>query len=146
MLEQFVRVRAWNGNLLLNVGPMATADLPPVAYERLNEFAGSVKQNGESVFGAKDLPDGETANGPATASKDARYLHAVPTFQETRLELRAAPKPKSVRLLATGQELKFEFAAGIMSADLPVPSRTALVDVVKARLQTTALPAWLRSM
>jgi hypothetical protein len=58
ILEQFVRVRAWNGNFLLNVGPMATGDLPPVAYERMKEFGAWVARNGESVFGAKDAAGG----------------------------------------------------------------------------------------
>jgi alpha-L-fucosidase len=131
ILEQFVRVRAWNGNFLLNVGPMATGDLPPAAYERMKEFGAWVARNGESVFGAKDAPDGESANVPVTASKGARYLHAVPSFQESRIEWRGGVQPKDVRLLATGAPLRHEFEGGVLTVELPKEMRAGLVDVVK---------------
>ena len=67
IIEQFARVRAWNGNFLLNVGPMATGELPPVAYQRMQEFGNWIHENQEAVFGTSDLPDSEHANVPATA-------------------------------------------------------------------------------
>jgi alpha-L-fucosidase len=134
ILEQFVRVRAWNGNLLLNVGPMSTGDLPPVAYDRMKEFGGWVRQNGESVFGTKDAPDGESGNVPMTARSGVRYLMAVPSFQQTKLEWRGAQKPSAVTLLANGRPLTHAYRDGVLTVDLPLDSRTSLVDVVKLRL------------
>jgi alpha-L-fucosidase len=134
ILEQFVRVRAWNGNFLLNVGPMATGDLPPVAYDRMKEFGGWVARNGESVFGAQAAPEGESGNVPVTASKGARYLHAAPSFQETRIEWHGGVHPKGVRLLATGAALRHEFEGGALRVELPREMRTGLVDVVKVTL------------
>jgi alpha-L-fucosidase len=134
ILEQFVRIRAWNGNLLLNVGPMSTGDLPPVAYERMKEFGDWVGRNGESVFGTTDAPSTESANVPVTARRDARYLHAVPSFQQTKLEWRGSAIPKSVRLLRDGTELHHTYENGVLTVDLPSEMRTPLVDVVKVAL------------
>jgi alpha-L-fucosidase len=134
ILEQFVRVRAWNGNFLLNVGPMSSGDLPPVAYQRMKEFGDWVRQNGESVFGSKDAPEGEIANVPVTAREGVRYLMAFPSFQETRLEWRGNRRPGSVRLLSNGAELAHTYQSGLLSVELQADKRTALVDVVKVQL------------
>jgi alpha-L-fucosidase len=134
ILEQFVRVRAWNGNLLLNAGPMSSGDMPPAAYERMKEFGDWVRRNGESVFGVKDMPDSESANVPVTAAKSARYLHAVPSFQETKVEWRGTARPKRVRLLASGQDLHHTYENNVLRVDLPANLRTPLVDVVKVEL------------
>ena len=135
IIEQFARVRAWNGNFLLNVGPMATGELPPVAYQRMHEFGNWIHENQEAVFGTSDLPDSEHANVPATARAGVRYLHAVPSFQETTLELTGAKRPKSVRLLRNGEKLKYQWSKDALRIELPKQMRSSLVDVVKIDLQ-----------
>ena len=75
ILEQFVRVHAWNGNFRLNVGPMTTGDLPEIAYERMQEFGEWTLHNGESVFDVTDAPEGESSNVPVTARPHMPYLH-----------------------------------------------------------------------
>ena len=135
IIEQFARVRAWNGNFLLNVGPMATGELPPVAYQRMQEFGNWIHENQEAVFGTSDLPDSEHANVPATARAGVRYLHAVPSFQETTLELTGAKRPKSVRLLRNGEKLKYQWSKDALRIELPKQMRSSLVDVVKIDLQ-----------
>lgn len=135
ILEQFVRVRAWNGNFLLNVGPMANGDLPPVAYERMKELGGWIRENDEAVFGTSDLPDSEHANVPATARPGVRYLHAIPSFQETTIELVGARKPKSVVLLRNGKPLKYQWNKDTLKIELPKELRSSLVDVVKVKFE-----------
>jgi alpha-L-fucosidase len=134
IIEQFVRVRAWNGNFLLNVGPMATGDLPEIAYDRMKEFGEWTRRNGESVFDVTDAPETESANVPVTARRDARYLHAVPTITAPRLEWRGARKPVSVVLLRDGSPLQHAHENGVLTVDLPADKRSSLVDVVKVAL------------
>jgi alpha-L-fucosidase len=135
IIEQFVRVRAWNGNFLLNVGPMSNGELPPIAYDRMTEFGNWVHQNEEAIFGTTDAPDAEHANVPVTARAGVRYLHAVPSFQDTTLELTGTKRPKSVRLLRDGKPLKFEWSEqGGLKVEIPATMRTPLVDVVKVEL------------
>jgi alpha-L-fucosidase len=100
----------------------------------MKEFGDWVRQNGESVFGAKDAPEGENANVPLTAREGVRYLMAVPSFQETRIEWRGTRKPASVRLLCNGAELAHTYQDGFLRVELPADKRTALVDVVKVQL------------
>jgi alpha-L-fucosidase len=134
IIEQFVRVRAWNGNFLLNVGPMATGDLPDIAYDRMKEFSEWTRHNGESVFEVTDAPEAETSNVPVTARRDARYLHAVPSIMAAKLEWRGSRKPQSVTLLRDGSPLHHTYESGVLTVDLPAEMRTALVDVVKLAL------------
>jgi alpha-L-fucosidase len=129
IIEQFVRVRAWNGNFLLNVGPMASGDLPPVAYQRMKEFGEWTARNGESVFGVTDAPDAESANVPVTA---LRYLHAAPSV--SGLEWRGKAAPKSVSLLGSGAKVESRFADGALWLTLAPEMRTGLVDVVKVEM------------
>jgi alpha-L-fucosidase len=134
ILEQFVRVRAWNGNFLLNVGPMATGDFPDIAYERIKEFGDWTRRNGESVFDVTDAPESESSNVPVTAHHDARYLHAVPSVTATKLEWRGARRPRAVTLLGDGSSLQHTYQAGVLTVDLPAEKRSPLVDVVRLSL------------
>jgi alpha-L-fucosidase len=134
IIEQFVRVRAWNGNFLLNVGPMATGDLPEIAYDRMKEFGDWTRRNGESVFDVTDAPEAESSNVPVTARRDARYLHAVPSIAAAKLEWRGSRKPQSVTLLRDGSPLHHTYESGMLSVDLPAEKRSGLVDVVKLAL------------
>ncbi len=134
VIEQFVRVRAWNGNFLLNVGPMSNGDLPPVAYERMTEFGNWVHQNDEAIFGTTDAPDSEHANVPVTSRPGVRYLHAVPSFQGATLELTGTKRPKSVQLLRDGKPLNFSWNEQGLKVELPASMRSTLVDVVKVEL------------
>ena len=45
-----------------------------------------------------------------------------------------ASKPASVKLLGDGSDLKFDFADGTTTIELPASKRTKLVDVVKIEL------------
>jgi len=69
-------------------------------------------KNEESVFGTTDAASTESANVPVTARPGARYLHAAPGFQETKLEWRGAAPAKSVRLLRDGSELHHNYENG----------------------------------
>jgi alpha-L-fucosidase len=134
ILEQFVRVRAWNGNFLLNTGPTATGDLPAVAYERMREFGAWIQKNEEAVFGTSDPPPSEQANIPVTARQGIRYLHLVPSFKGSIVELHGINQPKSVRLLGREQPLRCEWNEGTLKVEVPSDLRTKLVDVVKIEL------------
>jgi alpha-L-fucosidase len=134
IIEQFVLVRARNGNFLLNVGPMAPGDLPDIAYDRMKEFGEWTRRNGERVFDVTDASEAESSNVPMTARRDARYLHAVPSITATKLEWRGARKPTAATLLRDGSPLEQSYENGVLTVDLPTDKRGGLVDVVKVAL------------
>lgn len=53
LIELLVNVVADGGNLLLNVGPMATGEIPWIQQERLLAIGQWLRVNGESIFGSQ---------------------------------------------------------------------------------------------
>lgn len=130
MLTRLIQVRAWGGNLLINVGPQPNGELPAAAYERMKEVAGWMKSNRESVFGTSAGPWPERCNVPVTTKGDTWYLHALPDFKDA-IVATGVEKPARVTLLRTGQALDYTYADGRLEVRIPESVRTSLPDVVK---------------
>jgi alpha-L-fucosidase len=147
VLGQLAECRSKGINYLLGIGPMASGELAPAAYEHMAHVADWMKRNGPSVHAVTPLPAGETASVPATAAGNVRYLYAMPVFAHggtsdadlqpptaVTMTLRGASKPQSVTLLGDGRELRFTYSGDALTIDLPVDRRTKLVDVVRVAL------------
>jgi alpha-L-fucosidase len=65
LIHQFVDVVSKNGNLLLNVGPMADGTIPKEQVERLQVIGQWLKTNGEAFFGSRPWvrAEGTTSGG-----------------------------------------------------------------------------------
>lgn len=147
VLGQFVKARALGVNYLLGVGPMSTGEFTPEIYQHMAVIEGWMKLNGKSVRGTKPLPRNESASVPATASPAARYLFLAPQFKDggaydkdllppadTSVTLKGVAKPASVRLLGSGQTLKYDYADNTLTVQVPAGLRTKLVDVIQVEL------------
>jgi len=146
-LGEFVSARAWGVNYLLGVGPTADGIFPEAVYKNMKVIEGWMKLNGQAVNQVQKLPATETASVPATVSGNNRYLFAIPKFknngkydedrlpaEDVVLTLKTASAPKSVKLLASGEDLNFKYADQQVLVNLPANKRTNLVDVVKIEL------------
>jgi alpha-L-fucosidase len=152
VLGQYVTARAWRINYLLGVGPTADGELAPEAYANMKTVGDWLKRHRRSLEGIQPLPASESASVPATASKQTRYLFALPTFKapaeagkegrfpadrlpptDTTITLRGVSRPRRVRLLG-GDTLPHQFADGVLTIPLPASKRTALPDVVQVDL------------
>jgi len=154
IIGQYVTCRSLHINYLLDVGAMSDGELPPEVYTNFAVLGAWMKTNGESVKGTLPLPDGESANVPATSSATARYLFALPQFtgttgaaspshvypadllppHDTTLTLDGIPQPASVILLGDGGKLDFDYTNKTLTVQLPAARRTPLVDVVKVEI------------
>ncbi|HTK25699.1 MAG TPA: alpha-L-fucosidase [Pyrinomonadaceae bacterium] len=147
VLGQFVTSRSLGINYLLGVGPMSTGEFTPEIYQNMDVVAGWMKQNGAAVRGTKPLPSDESASVPATASGQTRYLFLLPKFKDggaydkdmmppddVEVTLKGVVKPTSVKLLDSGEALKFDFANDIVTVKIPASVRTKLVDVVRIEI------------
>ncbi|MDR0499420.1 MAG: alpha-L-fucosidase [Holophagales bacterium] len=56
LIRTLIDVASKGGNLLLNVGPMATGEIPQASVERLFEIGRWMKVNGESIYGTQANP------------------------------------------------------------------------------------------
>jgi len=149
VLGQLAKSRSLGINYLLGIGPDGQGELHPKAYENMAVLAGWMKANGEAVHAVRPLPRGESANVPATSLGSKRFLFAVPAFRpggknngpydedmlpprdETLTLSGIDSKPASVKLLADGSPLPFEFAERTVKVPLPATKRSKLVDVVQ---------------
>jgi alpha-L-fucosidase len=53
LIHLLVRIVAWGGNFLLNVGPSPLGDWDPVVYERLRDIGGWMDINGKAIYGSR---------------------------------------------------------------------------------------------
>ena len=129
VLSEFVKVRAWGGNELINIPPNPQGELPEKAYKGLAEMAAWMKHSGASVTDTEAGVWPERCNVPCTCKGKTYYLFALPDTKDT-LEMRQVPKPSRVTLLRTRQTLDFRYDNGTLHVDVPPSLRTDLVDAV----------------
>ena len=53
LVHLLVRIVAWGGNFLLNIGPSPDGDWDPVAYDRLREMGAWMAINGNAIYGSR---------------------------------------------------------------------------------------------
>jgi alpha-L-fucosidase len=112
LVAMLVDIVSKNGNLLLNVGPLADGTIPAAQVERLQFLGAWLGVNGEAIFGSRPWTraEGQTTSGASvrfTQSKDGGTLYAIvlgavaeTTVTFAGLEVTTA----SVRLLGTDGE------------------------------------------
>ncbi len=133
VVEELVRLRAWGGNLLANLGPKGDGSVPEQALTAWKEMADWMKHSRESVIGAGPGPFPESVNAPVTTAKGAAYVHFLPGFKD-EVVWKNAPLPKKAVLLRTGTVMTFVYQNGELRLNLPPDLRTNSVDVVKLEL------------
>ena len=65
LVRMFIDIVSKNGNLLLNVGPMADGTIPELQQKCLLGFGEWMKTNGEALYGTRPWirAEGETSEG-----------------------------------------------------------------------------------
>ena len=129
-IEKLVRLRAWGGNLLANVGPKADGSLPEQALTAWKEMGDWMKHSSESVIAAGPGPFPESVNAPVTTGEGVAYIHFLPDFKEEVI-WRNAPKYQKATLLRTGETIPINNQNGELRITLPPAQRTENVDVLK---------------
>ena len=77
IVDLLVRSVAKDANLLLNIGPMASGELPEPALERLKELGRWMRDHGESVNGCGASGLAPQPWGVTTLSADHLYIHIL---------------------------------------------------------------------
>jgi alpha-L-fucosidase len=70
LVHSFVDIVSKNGNLLLNIGPMADGTLPDLQLERLHALGNWLDSNGEAIF---DTRPWQHAEGKTSDGLDVRF-------------------------------------------------------------------------
>jgi alpha-L-fucosidase len=104
LIRLFVDIVSKNGNLLLNVGPMASGEIPPIQRDRLLGLGKWLEVNGDAIYCTRPWlqAEGKTSDG-----LDVRY-----TQKDNTLYVFILGQPKSSSI--TIQELKINSNAQIL--------------------------------
>ena len=136
VIEKMVIMRAWGGNFLANVGPMADGSMPPEALTAWKVIGEWMKHSGESVY---DITGGgfpEKANQPVTLKgNNLIYVHAFPNWHKGLVVQEVIKRPVRAVLLRTGEEVRFEYEENTLTVHIPPHKRTRQVDTVKVYLE-----------
>ena len=103
LIHMFVDIVAKGGNLLINVGPMSTGEIPWLQAQRLLELGWWLRTNGEAIYGTHPWTHvggltGEGIEVRYTAAKDAArdavfaILLGTPKTRIVELDLRLDPQ------------------------------------------------------
>lgn len=129
IVQLLVRTASKGANLLLNIGPQPSGELPAAAVDRLHGIGQWMEKNGATIYGAKPSPFGDLEWGTATSFGDKLYLHVL-NPDATAIEFPLDKKIKKANVFASDQKLKVnkDKAAGTYKIDLP--EREASADYI----------------
>lgn len=147
VLGQLALCNSWNVNYLLGVGPNAQGEMSPDVYKNMDIVAKWMKVNGEAIRNTNELDSTETANVPANAKGNVRYLFSIPKFKnkgsypedqlpaaDETLTIKIARKPTKVSLLGSKNKLNYTYANNELQIQFPAAMHSTLVDVVKVEM------------
>ena len=137
LIRSLVDTVSKNGNLLLNVGPMADGTIPEMQRRPLEELGAWLRRNGEAIYATSPWSQaaGCTREGHEvrfTRTDEATYAAVMATTSETRFTLVDAPLEaiRAVELLGE-PKATCERTDGGLRIDVPAPNQPRVVPVLK---------------
>ena len=126
LVHSFVDIVSKNGNLLLNVGPMADGTIPPLQRDTLLRFGKWLEVNGEALFDTRPWAQAEgcTAQGAPVHFTDGggpayAIILASPQGGEVAIESLRADADASVHLLGHEPALRWRQDGDDLAVTLP---------------------------
>jgi alpha-L-fucosidase len=121
IIRLLATVSSKGGNLILNVGPDSTGQIPPYSVKYLHQVGNWLKVNGEAIYGTAQGFIGPQAWGVTTSKPGKLFLHV---FDRPRNGIILVPGMEQtvtrVHLLANKQPLTFTKKGGDLLVKLPM--------------------------
>jgi alpha-L-fucosidase len=108
LIRQLIFCARYGGNYLLNISPRGDGSIPPEQVERMEAIGRWLSLNSEAIRSSERTPytEAEHILGPVTARGNHLYFHII-NWPELPVRIAGIKTPiVSIRLLATGRELK----------------------------------------
>ncbi|MDE6450546.1 MAG: alpha-L-fucosidase, partial [Muribaculaceae bacterium] len=77
LIHYLVKTAGLGANLLLNIGPQPSGELPVTAVERLSAMGEWMDRYGETVYGTTATPVGASDWGTSTMKGNRLFLHVL---------------------------------------------------------------------
>jgi len=144
LIRSFVDIVSKNGNLLLNIGPMADGTISDLQRERLVELGRWLSTNGPAIYGSRPWTraEGQTADGidiRFTRSANSVYAILLDTPRTPRVVIvNLAQAPVSaIRMLGQDEDATWRQADGNLVVTLPAlppvrPAHTLRLTMTEA--------------
>ena len=116
LIHLLVRIVAWGGNFLLNVGPGPDGDWDPVAYQRLAEIGSWMKINSQAIYGTRMVAPYGSGRVYYTKAKDSTYAFYLSEDKQDTVTLPAEiilngfeiPKGSKVTILGSKERIPWK--------------------------------------
>lgn len=138
-LQTLLRVVGGDGNLLLNVGPMADGRIEPLQVARLQEMGAWLSQYGSGVYGTRGGPYKPGPWGASTCRDDRIYLFVMKWPAEGPLELPPLACRVVSQELCTGGTLRCVQTEQGLLIDVPPADRPDVATVICLQVDTDAV-------
>lgn len=126
LVHLFVDIVSKNGNLLLNIGPMADGTIPENQANRLRTLGRWLKVNGEAMFDTRPWTraEGKTSQGidiRFTQTDSAVYATLITTPAESEIVIEGleASDSATIQLLGQDQNLEWKQTGSDLTIQLP---------------------------
>ena len=139
LIHMLCEVASRGGNMLVNVSPMGSGELPPEQTERLDAVARWMDLHGESVVGTEPGLEPWQFYGPTTRRGNIVYLHLLMRPYET-VTVRGVRvrQVQSVRVLGADTTLPFTTRTAILDSMAADPTGELTVTVPESVLDPDA--------
>ena len=134
LIRSLVEVASKGGNLLLNVGPRPDGTIQPEFQERLQAVGRWLEIHGEAIYGTTYGPVQGVSDIRTTAKRDRIYVHVLEWPKGVLQVPGITRKVTSVRLLATGDFMKYRQSEAGLQIELPPGPPPDVITVVSMKV------------
>lgn len=127
LVQMLVRAASKSCNLLLNIGPQPSGELPALALDRLRGLGTWMRQYGSTVDGTVGGPVAEQPWGVSTMRGDTVYLHVLRSGL-TAITVPLDRKPRRVTAFDGRKKLKWTFDRRRSEACIQLDGKSAEPD------------------
>ena len=138
-IDLLVTNAGYDGNFMLNVGPMPDGRIEPRQVERLREIGRWMKQNGESICGTRGGPFKPAKWGVSTCKDNRIYVHVLRWPGEGPITLPATGKKVVGSRLLTGGDVEVKTSGQGITLSVPAAGRQELDTVIELRMEDSAM-------
>lgn len=137
LLRALIYCAGGDGNLLLNVGPMADGSFEPRMVDRLNEVGAWLGRHGESIYGTRGGPYKPTSALASTRRDNVVYLHVM-RWDGDRLVLPPLPRRVVGATALTGGKVEVAQTADALTVAVAPADRAPDVTLIRLELDGPA--------